>query len=249
MLKFAARYFYHGKIYTSEKNLFYDFYKWTVGLDTLLNMREIIYACFFCLLGIAYMALSRHAYIGYVLFDIGVIILLLNTFDKEDIQILHQLGAKSKSECRSAKISEFIRKFVSLNGKALGLKEWRKIKKENVVLYKNLLSNECWRQCYYYSLEIAKIIKDCTLLWGGIKDPFESSSVFYAHAVILRNGYVYDTNFRQSVKYEDFKKLYQFKIYKMWDYEKYSENNFRNSERKEFQAWCKENNVTFYNKF
>ena len=78
----------------------------------------------------------------------------------------------------------------------------------------DLLSDECHHCCYYYSLEIARIIKDSILIWGAIEEPFEDGHNYYAHAVILRNGYIYDSNMRQSEKYEDFTKLYKFKLYK-----------------------------------
>ena len=146
-------------------------------------------------------------------------------------------------------MEQFIKKFVSMNGRALGKKEWKAIKKYDIDLYNNLLSNECNHCCYYYSLKIARIIKDSTLIWGAMEDPFDEGLSYYAHAVIYRNGYIYDSNMRQSEKYEDFIKLYKFKLYKQWKYDEYSKEDFRESERAEFRRWCKENNVLKYEKF
>ena len=143
----------------------------------------------------------------------------------------------------------FIKKFVSTNGKALGKKEWKAIKEYDIGLYHDLLSDECDHCCYYYSLEIARVIKDSILLWGAVEDPFEDGHNYYAHAVILRNGYIYDSNMHQSIKYEDFIKLYKFKLYKQWNYGEYSRKDFRKSERAEFRRWCKENNVSCYEMF
>ena len=152
-------------------------------------------------------------------------------------------------QIRTKKLEQFIRKLVTQNGGALGKKEWKVIKKADSKLYNDLLCEDCNHWCYYYSLEIAKIIKDSILIWGAVEDPFEEGHKYYAHAVILRNGYIYDSNMRQSAKYEDFIKLFKFKLYKQWDYPEYSRNNFRASEREEFRKWCKENNVLKYRGF
>ena len=45
---------------------------------------------------------------------------------------LRCLGLKTLSEKRKIKIVEFLFKFFTLNGKALGREEWKKIKRQNI---------------------------------------------------------------------------------------------------------------------
>ena len=86
-------------------------------------------------------------------------------------------------------------------------------------------------------------------MWGAIENLFEEGHIYYAHAVILRNGYIYDSNMRQSDNYKDFIKLYNFKLYKQWNYDEYSKKDFRESERNDFRNWCIKNNVKDFEMF
>lgn len=244
MLKFITRTFYHNKIYTTEPEMFYKIYKWRCGLFILLSLRRMLFVAILCVLGIVWLIFIKPRIYG-----LGFIIVGLILFDVEVIMKFKKVGMRTPSQIRTLRMEQFIIKLVSTNGKALGKKEWKAIKKYDIGLYNDLLSDECIHCCYYYSLEIARIIKDCNLIWGAVEEPFEDGHNYYAHAVILRNNYIYDSNMRQSEKYEDFIKLYKFKLYKQWNYNEYSRKDFRESERAEFRKWCKENNVSGYERF
>ena len=69
---------------------------------------------------------------------------------------------------------------------------------------------------------MARIRNDCTLIWCAIDGPIEKEHKYYAHAVILRNGYIYYSNLRMSEKYEDFIKLYKVRLYRQWNSNDYS---------------------------
>lgn len=247
MLKFLTRTFYDDKIYTSEPKLFYKLYKWEVGLPLLLSLRRIFSIILFSSMGITWMIFIQPRIIGLYFFDVAVIVLYFVLRDFKKLQIDNNI--LTPYELRTLKLNYQIRKFVSLSNKAFGLKGWRAIKRQDIKLYHNLLCEKCRHCCYFYSLEIARIIKDSTLIWGSIEEPLEDGHNHYAHAFILRNGYIYDTNMRQSEKYKDFVKLYNFKLYKEWSYDEYSREDFRGFERANFQKWCQENNVLVYEKF
>ena len=249
MLKFLVRYGYRNQIHTDEPELFYKLYKWVCGLFTLISLRRIIGTIIFCIIGIMWMIFIKPRIYGLAFVDVGLLIFILETRELKKQAKFNALGMKTPAQIRTIHIEDFIRRHVSTNGKALGKKEWKAIKNHDIGLYNDLLSDECNHCCYFYSLEIARIIKDSILIWGAVEEPFEEGHIFYAHAIILRNGYVYDSNMRQSAKYEDFVKLYKFKTYKQWNYDEYSQENFRASERAEFREWCKENNVLVYEKF
>lgn len=249
MLKFIMRTFYHDKIYTTEPELFYKLYKWHCGLFTLLSLRRMLGVAIFGVIGTIWLIFIKPRIYGLGFIDVGLILLCLELREAKKTMKFNTVGMRTPSQIRTLRMEQFIKKFVSTNGRALGKKEWKAIKEYDVGLYNDLLSDECHHCCYYYSLEIARIIKDSTLIWGAIEEPFEDGHNYYAHAVILRNGYIYDSNMRQSEKYEEFIKLYKFKLYKQWNYDEYSRKDFRESERAEFRKWCKENNVSVYEKF
>lgn len=249
MLKFITRTFYHDKIYTPESELFYKLYKWHCGLFTLLSLRKILGMIIFGVIGIAWLIFIKPRIFGLGFIDIAVLLHCIRLSEARKSIVLNACGARTPAQIRTLRMEHFIRKFVSTNGKALGRKEWKAIKEYDIGLYNVLLCDESHHLCHYYSLKIAKIIKDSILLWGAIEEPLEDGHNYYAHAVILRNGYIYDSNIRQSEKYEDFIKLYKFKLYKQWNYDDYSRKDFRESERAEFREWCKENNVSAYENF
>ena len=252
MLNLIMHIFCKNKIYTTESKLFYKLYKWDVGLPTLLSLRKIFYADMLFVTGLICFIFvkSKFNFFLYLLFIfLGLLILIFQLREQVKIISYNALGARTPSQIRALQMEDFIRKFVSINGKALGRKEWKAIKKYDIRLYNDLLSNECNHICYYYSLEIAKVIKDSSLLWGAIEDLFEEGHIYYAHAVILRNGYIYDSNMRQSDNYKDFIKLYNFKLYKQWNYDEYSKKDFRESERNDFRNWCIKNNVKDFEMF
>lgn len=249
MLKFLMRHYYYNEVHTDEIELFYKLYKWSCGLYTLISLRWFISTIIFNVIGIILIIFIKPRTYGLVFIIIGLFILILEIRELKRQEKFNILGRKTPEQITTIHIENFIRKHISTNGKALGKKEWKEIKEHDIRLYNDLLCDECDHYCYFYSLEIARIIKDSILIWGAVEEPFEEGHKFYAHAVILRNGYIYDSNMRQSAKYEDFVKLYKFKTYKQWEYNEYSRENFRARERLGFREWCKDNNVLVYEKF
>lgn len=249
MLEFLVRYYYRNQIHTDEPELFYKLYKWVCGLSILISNRRIIGTIIFCVIGIVWMIFVKPRIYGLAFVDVGLLIFVLERIELKKQDKFNTVGMRTPAQIRTIHIEEFIRRYVSTNGKALGKKEWKEIKNYNIGLYNDLLCDECNHCCYFYSLEIAKIIKDYILIWGAIESPFDEGHKYYAHAIILRNGYIYDSNMRQSIKYEDFVKLYKFKTYKEWSYDEYSQENFGESARENFIEWCKENNVLDYEYF
>ena len=242
MLKFLFWYYYRDHVYTDEPELFYKFYKWNSGLFTLISLRRIIGTILFCFTGFVWMLIKPCIY-GIILVYIGLFLFVLETIERKKSIKFNTIKIKTPAQIRTIHIENFIRKYISTNGKALGKKEWQAIKNQDIGLYNDLLCDECNHFCYFYSLEIAKIIKDSILIWGAIEEPFEEGHNYYAHAIILRREYIYDSNMRQSSKYDDFVRLYNFKKYKQWNYNEYSKKNFRANERTDFRKWCQKNNV------
>lgn len=97
------------------------------------------------------------------------------------------------------------------------------------------------------ALTLALILKDVNLVWGSVDCPVGHQR--YAHAFIVKNEYVYDSNFRLCYKFEDYSKFSNLRIYKIWSYAEYSINDFRSTIREDFRKWCQENSVTHYKNF
>ena len=249
MLELITYNYYHNKVFTTDFKLFCKLYKWNIGLYSLLALRKKICAFVFGMIGIALLIFIKPILYGLVFIDLSLLFINIHIREITKAIKFNKAGLKTPAQKRAYQIEGFIRRFISINGKALGPKEWKAIREYDIDLYNNLLSNECNHCCYYYSLEIARIIRDSTLMWGAVEEPFKDGHKYYAHAVILRNGYIYDSNMRQSIKYEDFAKFYKFKLYKQCNYDEYSQEDFRKLQRAEFRKWCEDNNVLDYEKF
>ncbi|MBE5821061.1 MAG: hypothetical protein E7311_00545 [Clostridiales bacterium] len=265
MLAAVTKFFYKDDIYTDELDLFAQMYKLECGLYTFLIYRYIVLSMICTIFSVIFI-LFKFKIVGYLLLFIAYFFVLLEWLKKKNMEKVaeiedkvgkgnfdYTLIKKRKHKDfidRTHKITDFIRKIVVISGsKAVTRKEWKKIKKYDKWFYEELLSNESNHLCYYYSLELARILKDVTLVWGAVTDVFEEDMPLYAHAFIMKGEYIYDTNRRTTFKFEDYAKLCNFKIYKKWNYPEYSIDDFRSKNREGFANWCKQNNVKDYNRF
>ena len=143
-------------------------------------------------------------------------------------------------------LEENIRRyFVTPKGNALNKNDFKVIKKQNKSLYYEITSNYCKGICYLYARDIALLFPDSNLIYCAATNPTKQDEIF-AHAILERNGEIYDTNRRMSYKIEDYQKIFKIDIFKKWTYEEFSKNNFQDEVREEFRRWCKEKNVTCY---
>ena len=248
MLEKIMSLLYDDVVYTSEKELFYKVYKKHL-IFTVVRLRLLLTSILFSFISIVWFIFIKPRIYGFIFLDIAMLFLLLNLIEIRKKIINSKSGKKTRVQIRTKKIELYLKRFLSKHNKAISKKDWKKIKKHSLRLYNDLLSEECEHCCYYYSLEIARILKDCTLIWGAAEEPFEKGNKFYAHAVVLKGDYIYDSNMHFSIKYEDFVKLYKFKIYKKWSFDEFSKENFRDSERNNFRNWCKANHVLLYERF
>lgn len=98
-----------------------------------------------------------------IFFGISAVLFVLHIYEQKRIIKCQKLGLTAHAQLKTEKIHDFMMKLISLNGKALGRAEWKKIKQYNTTLYQDLLSPKCNHYCYFYSLEIARIINDSNL--------------------------------------------------------------------------------------
>ena len=168
MLKFIVRCWYCNRIYSDEPELFYKIYKWCCGLFTLIAFRMVICSTIFFTNGIMWLIFVKPRIYGLAFIDVGFFFFFLEKEEKIKQEEYNVLGIRTPAQIRAMYIEDFIRRYVTTNGMALGKKEWKIIKKQDIGLYNDLLSDNCNHCCYFYSLEIAKIIKDSILIWGAV---------------------------------------------------------------------------------
>jgi len=227
----------------SDFEYFYFLSHRYIGLQYLIRIRSALYlalviVCYWIFMSPLY---EPNNYPDTVRLIAGAIIapclcqLLLCSFEQQYLS-------------NTEKFHKFFFKWFTLhNNKVISIKDWRKIKSQNKNLYLKLLSEESNNFCYKYSLELALMLKDVELIWCSVNCPIEHDS--FAHAIIVKNGYVYDSNRRLCYKFEDYVKFSNLKVYKTWSYEEYSIPDFRATVREDFRKWCKDNNVRGYRDF
>ena len=124
MLKFLTRIFYHNRIYTNEPELCYEIYKWKCGLFTLLSLRRVIGFAIFGIIGTAVMIFTKSRICGMGFIAVGLLLNYIELIEAKKTIEFNTVGMRTPSQIRTLKIYEFIMKFVSKSGKALGKKEW-----------------------------------------------------------------------------------------------------------------------------
>lgn len=247
MLKLIMRLLF-GKLKIQKKNLFYEIYKWEDALNFLVEIRYAVYAELICIISIIFAIFIKIEIISYGLIFIAIVFLISQFYEVKLSKIPNILGINTKYQKKGLKINENIRRiFSTTHGKVISRKDWKTIKEIDNGLYNILttdLSNHC---CYIYSLSAAVIVKDVNIIWCAISDPNKQD--FCAHAIIEKNGFVFDTNRRRTYNLKDYADFYNLIIFKTWTYDEYSQTNFRSNLKESFSNWCIKNNVGYYELF
>lgn len=145
-------------------------------------------------------------------------------------------------------LSEKFQNIWLFNWHVLSFKDWKNIKKRCRKIYYVARSEACNHKCYDTTYAIANTLKnsEIKILWITV----QSSEERYGHAVILRNGKIYDSNLRRTFNYDEYFMAFNVEIFKEYSFEDYisKENlSFKSSflclEYKAFEKWCHEHNV------
>ena len=124
-------------------------------------------------------------------------------------------------------------------GKVLTKSDWKRIRRDDNEWYKFVLSKKSCGFCYYCSWRTALYIKDAKVMYCSI----DSRKGPTGHAVIVKNNRVYDTNKRRHFEYDEYIKLFNVHVYKMFSYGEYAKQSFFDDIRQGFVEWCAENHV------
>lgn len=243
MLKWIMKLFY-GKMQVKNKDLYFEFYKYENGLLMLLNLRLVLYLLF-CMLLIVVSEFYESKEFRIFALSICFIVCSYTIVELKRKKPFMRTAYEVRSLTMQEKIIKY---FVTLRSTVVTKKGWKKIKKVDKGLYKDLLSDECCHLCYRYAREIALRVKDVKLMYVSICDQLNNNETC-AHAIIRRNDEIYCTHFRRTFKLDDYTRFFDMKIYKEWDYEEYSNPNFRKLVKEDFVKWCNENDVCGYKYF
>ncbi len=228
-----------------QRDLFYEFYKYEIALNRLLEFRDLTLSIICSLISLFYCYNSK-LLPTIVWFGIyGISLLYWRYKHRTDVSQLYN----SHYDIRTMYIQDWIvRHFVTFRS-VISKSDWKKVKKADPSLYKELTVNQHEQCCYAYSLELARILKDVQLVYGAVRQTFLPNSGLCAHAVILKNGEIFDSLLLRSFKLEDYQKAFDLKIYQIWEYDEFSVQDFAKDVKYDFVEWCKFNNVESYEYF
>jgi len=124
-------------------------------------------------------------------------------------------------------------------GRVVSKDDWKRIKKNDKNTYKFLLNKKNIGHCYAVSWVLAIWLKDAKLMYCSVamKEGKE------AHAVIVKNNCIYDTNLRRHYDFNEYIKFNNAEVYKIFDKKEYFKMSFFDDIYEEFVKWCSERNV------
>jgi len=118
------------------------------------------------------------------------------------------------------------------------------VKRKDKAFYKYLQTEECRGECYRCSFKLAYLLNDSKvkILWFAATAFGDTER--YGHAVLVKNGYILDTNTRKSYKKEKYLKALNAEIFYEYSLEEYLlvETPW-DLKWDEFGKWCEERNV------
>lgn len=137
----------------------------------------------------------------------------------------------------SARIFEH---FFARYGRVVSKNDWKRIKKKNKNAYKFIWDKENIGHCYAVAWVLALFIEDAKVMYCSIACKENGQT---AHAVVVKNNCIYDTNKRMHYDFDEYIELNKVEVYKIFEKEVYCKISFFDDVRENFKNWCAERNV------
>ena len=118
--------------------------------------------------------------------------------------------------------------------------DWKRIKKKNKNAYKFIWDKENIGHCYAIAWVLALFIEDAKVMYCSIACKENGQT---AHAVVVKNNCIYDTNKRMHYDFDEYIELNKVEVYKIFEKEVYCKISFFDDVREDFKNWCAERNV------
>lgn len=225
-----------------NKELIYEAFKWEETLPFVISVCKILTYLLAYYIPLM-LFVERYKSLEILLIPLCVVPLI----------ILYRRSKRMRNPFFPNKVEQFLernirRYFATPKGNAVSKDDFKVIKKQKPRLYWEITSDYCGGKCYSYARDIALLFTDAKLIYCAATNPFKEDQVF-AHAILERNGEIYDTNRRMSYKIEDYEKIFKVQIYKKWTYDEFCRDDFQEEVRDDFRRWCQENGVKSYHLF
>lgn len=223
----------------------YHFSQWLVGLIVqpwLMHTVSLI-TIILCVLNMAMVLFveERKIYITVFLISFPFIMIFTNMIFRID-KIFKMDENKFKEWYQTSK--DKIQNLFFADYKIFTIWKRMYVKRIDKAFYKHLQTEECRGECYRCSFKLAYILNDSKvkILWFAAT-AFDDEER-YGHAVLVRNGYILDTNTRKSYKKEKYLKALKAEIFYEYSLDEYLivETPW-DLKWDEFGKWCEERNV------
>lgn len=196
---------------------------------------------FICVINMALLLTVEAKAISYTVFYLTIPLPIVNTIIALIIRYKHERKKQDLTEIANW-LWDKIQNLWLLNGRVISLKDWLYIRKKDKELYEWLRSDSCNHKCYDATLQLAKTLHNpnIKILWIGLTDFREK----YGHAVLEKNGWIYDTNHRRTYKKEKYLKAQEAKVFKEIPIQVYQKvSDFNQLGWEDFGKWCQERSI------
>ena len=237
------------KLSTKEKKRYVTlfghvhFSQWVVGLIVQTGFRYLIsiIPIILCVINIAMLLLDKEIYIYFFLISFPFIAFF--TYLMKCISKVWKMEQEAFNKWCNTSIDK-IQTLLFADYKVFNIWKRIRVKKIDKEFYKYLQTDECRGECYRCTFKLAHLLNDpkVKILWIA-GTPFDDDGR-YGHAVLVKNGYILDTNTRKSYKKRKYLKAMQAEIFYEYSLEEYlSYKNPWELKWDEFGTWCEERNV------
>lgn len=137
---------------------------------------------------------------------------------------------------------KFVTIFLGRYGNVVTRQDWKRIKKNNKDIYKEIWNKNNIGRCYYVLRTLACLLEDSKIMYCSVTLKMGKKA---GHAVVVKNNCIYDTNEREHFDYEEYLSENKAEVYKIFEKDIYSKPNFLKDVEKDFKIWCNERDAYF----
>lgn len=126
------------------------------------------------------------------------------------------------------------------NGDVVSQKDWKRIKREDPELYRDMWKSKKYKgHCYYYARRLAMQLEGAELLYLSIM----YQGRYISHVVVKKADCVFDTNARIHFNLSEYLNLNNAKIYSTFSKQEYSQDEFFEQIRDDLKKYCQEHDI------
>lgn len=137
----------------------------------------------------------------------------------------------------SARIFEY---FFARYGRVVSKDDWKRLKKKSKGTYKFIWDKKNIGHCYFVAWVLALWLEDAKIMYCSVASKEYGQQ---AHAVVVKNNCIYDTNLRAHYDFDEYIKMYKAEVYQIFEKEVYCKKSFFDDVRQDFKNWCAERSV------